>query len=417
MLLSSYANRSLYEGEESDGGGLVYNDSPTQDIVVVLYKLTDTIQLSHVYVERKDIKSYSCCRFDNLSPSSSDEEPRQYYLHVYFRGFLGLRSYGTRQSNGYGFKVQSGESYRIRLFGKKDSKGNMCGVIVAGGASSDEAIESTVYKFGDMLLKPGLRMAKKVITGHDYNLKPDLYTDHRHNRNARNMATSEESSESTPASQLKEPTKRDDSEPWIPLPCSNLNVVTEIDESEVWGLFFEEIYNVGVSYLGNSVAQHEKKGAPHDAWISPDDIDFQEPYLFFGLPACAMAMSIFRSLSDNDGIVLSNSKRVVREICPESYSSIFEILMLTKSNFQNLALDGVNIRLTYNDVLWMQQFLLYSSSDKELTLDNCPSEAKQTCFRKLLSDLVGLSMDITQAPYFKENFLNVIEDIQSSIAS
>jgi hypothetical protein len=143
----------------------------------------------------------------------------------------------------------------------------------------------------------------------------------------------------------------------------------------------------------------------------------QEPFLFIGLPACALFMTIFRSFNDPDGIFLMDTRRVVLETCPESFKEMFEMLIVTKSSLMELEMQGEETHLQRKDIMWMPQFLLYSSSNQEITMSegDSPSPERQTQFRHALSHLVGVCIQLTQQPYFKENFMNVLEEISHRV--
>jgi hypothetical protein len=123
--MNAYTSRSLYDDSDEEKDivlrvGEVYNDSPTQVIIVVLYGIADTLQVAHV--EKKKINPASSCVFDCLH--SSVHPLQEYHLHIHFPGLMGLISPRTLQSAGYGFRVQSGDSYHVSLLSKKDAKVN-----------------------------------------------------------------------------------------------------------------------------------------------------------------------------------------------------------------------------------------------------------------------------------------------------
>lgn len=295
-------------------------------------------------------------------------------------------------------------------------KGNKCAIFRANSLGPEASLESTVYKFGDMLLRPSARLAKRVFKLSNLNLKPALYTEYRLRR--KSQLSYDGPSTSSRAVQSSGSGHAYDTE-------------QKIDELEVWGLFFDDICTIGVSLCQNTYQQtgltcSEEEGKLEAAWITVDDIDLQEPFLFIGLPACALFKTIFRSFSDTDGIVLMNAQRVVRETCPESFREMFDMLMVTKTSLVDIE-QGTETgngkekgpHLQQADLLWMQQFLLYSSSDQEITITperGGPSLERQTQFRHALSHLVGVCIQLTQQPYFKENFMNVLEEISHRVS-
>lgn len=437
--MSGYASRSLYDSEEEEATsslpatihvGEVFNDSTTREIIVVIYGIEDTLQVAHV--EKKKIPPASSCVFNYLH--CSEHPLTEYHLHVHFPGLMGLISPRTQQSAGYGFKVQAGENYHVSLLPKKDIKvffcaiwhacrfinnlschqGNKCALFRANSVGPEADVPSTVYKFGDILLKPTIRLAKRVFNVSNINLRPTLYTEYRDRR--RTQIEDQPSLGTRSGTDLSIGVNS----------IGNSDLPAEaIDELEVWGLFFDDICTVGVRMCQNSFQkvdvardqEKEEKEEEEEAWISVDDVELQEPFLFIGLPACALFMTIFRSFADPKGIILMDTRRVVKETCPGTFKEMFEMLMETKRSLMELDAHGGDSQLQHRDILWMQQFLLLSSSSQEITLSDCPSQERQTNLRHALSHLVGVSMQLTQQPFFKENFMNVLEEIARRVSA
>ena len=300
-------------------------------------------------------------------------------------------------------------------------QGNKCAIFRANSIGPEGALDSTVYKFGDMLLKPSLRNLRRVINLSNLKLNPALYTEYRLRRKSQVKFQSQGRGQVAIGSGGGGGASR-----------STLTL-ENVDETEVWGLFFEDICSLGVSLCqhtfhltgmesySNRDSTSLKEAKEENAWISLDDIDLQEPFLFIGLPACALFMTIFRSFTDSDGIVLMDASRIVTDTCPDTFKEMFDMLMVTKSSLMDIELKGdEDSQLQQNDFLWMQQFLLYSSSDQEITItpeSGGPSLERQTQFRHALSHLVGVCIQLTQQTYFKENFLSVLEEISNRITS
>lgn len=326
------------------------------------------------------------------------------------------------------------------------------------------SLSSTEYHFGDMILKPSVRLAKRVFEITNLRLTPSMYTEYRLRRGKHQAAhhlthisdISAESSSGRPCGDSND----HGSDSLMAGECNVSNVkkideksggeaepahtLESFDEVEVWGMFFDSICSTGqvlcqsTGKLHTTTDQKQRKSdderdltEPKDAWITFDDIDMQEPYLFIGLPACTLFMTIFRSFRDPHGIVLQDMRRVELDNCPESFKEMFEMLMVTKARLLEIELQGGmnngscddviddRSRLTQKDVVWMQQFLLYSSSDQEMTIapEDCPSPDRQTHFRQALSHLIGVCIQLTQQPYFKENFLSVLSQISTGLSA
>jgi hypothetical protein len=241
-----------------------------------------------------------------------------------------------------------------------------------------------------MFLKPGLQLAKRVFDLSHIKLSPDLYTNFRNSRRSQ-----VEDNEGT-------------------LESRSFTTVGEISEAEIWGLFFNDVCRLGVSLCQGVPPQLVEKGGTEiedgTPWIDQEEVEVQEPYLFIGLPACALFNKIFLSFRDKDAVILSDGRRIVAENCPSTFKALFEMLLLTKSMLNDLVQQNGD-HLEPRDVLWMQQFLLYSSSPREIFLSDIPSAEQRQQYRQALSHLVGVSIELTQLPHFKDNFMTVLDDI------
>lgn len=389
-----YSSRSLFDEEEVDGGSLMAgslrNESSSQPIVAVIYHVEDTVQVVHV--EKKRIAPSCSVVFDCLVPLHSPR--REFHLHVHFPGLMGFISPRTQLSSGYGFRICAGNSYRICLI-PRDAKGNKCAIFREGASGPAEVVESKSYKFGDMLLKPGLNLFKQILTLNSLNLSPDTYAAYLRRHQS---ASIHDSDNDNISHSLENETSPSDN-------------IQDVDEIEAWGLFFHEVKHLGITFCVGDESGGIGK------WITQDDIDMQEPFLFIGLPACALFGSIFRSFKDGNGILLLDGRRIVLANCPTNFKQMFELLMQTKKSLLEVLKEESGVVFDQQDILWMQQFLLYSSSSHEISLSNVPSDERQNQLRNALSHLVGVCIQLTQQPYFKENFLQVLDSISSHIDS
>jgi hypothetical protein len=129
---------------------------------------------------------------------------------------------------------------------------------------------------------------------------------------------------------------------------TSLPVPSDVPENEVWGVFFQRIYQAGLwaRYTANFI--------PHE------DLEGQEPYLFIGLPALTLYFAIMRSIDDPDGIVFFDGRRMITETCPDNFKMLFNMLVSSKLSLRSL------MPLSEVEQSWTQQFLLYSSSDKPI---------------------------------------------------
>ena len=296
---------------EAAGSLTVHNDL-NECIVVVTYSAGDTVQVlptSRTEIDKQAVTNIIL----------REGEGKNLRAHVCRIGLFGMTSPRTRLTSGLGFDVVAGKTYCVRAI-NADSKGNLCSFLEFNPVDGTlaEIISPTGYKFGDKLIKPALR-----LTGIDrlFTVDGSVFEDH--------MKAREEFRKSDTSSR--------------PV---HLSPPAYIEEREIWGVFFEQALRVGV----NAYRSQE--------FISTDDLELQEPYLFIGIPALALYSLIIRSLPDPDGLIFIDGRRVTDQTCPESFHMLFGLLIETKQRLVTIT------SMSQDEENWIQQFLLYSSSNK-----------------------------------------------------
>jgi hypothetical protein len=137
---------------------------------------------------------------------------------------------------------------------------------------------------------------------------------------------------------------------------------TLIAETELWGIFFDQIYYVGL-WAAHS---HDQQGQAR-AYITRDEIELQEPYLYIGLPAVSLLNMILRSRYDFShefaltSLRLIDGRLVTAETCPASYQKMFRLLIETKREMLRL-----EPPLRVEEMDWLREAMLYAAAEKEL---------------------------------------------------
>jgi hypothetical protein len=178
-----------------------------------------------------------------------------------------------------------------------------------------------------------------------------------------------------------------------------------VNERELWGIFFEQIYAVGIWSIHSM------------GYISFEEVDNQEPFLFIGLPSVSLLNMVLRgSLNSPESVHelrLIDGRSIKEESCPPSYRIMFRILTKSKQDISQLS-----PKIQPEEIDWVREWLLYSSSDKPLKNgDRGISVERQKILRRLFSALVEVSTQLTQQSFYKENFLAVLEKLVSGVPS
>lgn len=314
----------------SFSSSLYIHNHTAEDLICLLHKSTDKLQL--LTSQKYKISSNNSLLID-LQQGNEEEVDDLFYLHIYRPGLFGYISLRTRLTSGYGFPVETGNRYNIFPLQKADIHGNHCSLQRQMNGNNYENVRSIKYHFGDMFLKPSLRALASIFQIPSIDFDPDIYHDYLLERNGRHLSIHEEPDHSY---------------------LESIVTPTEVLERELWGIFFDQMYYVGI-------------WAIHDvSYITVDEVELQEPYLYIGLPSVSLLNMILRSRYDSSPATLSYLRlidgRVVSETtCPESYRVMFQILLQTKQEMCRL-----EPAIQLEEMDWLRETFLYSGSDKSL---------------------------------------------------
>jgi hypothetical protein len=427
-----------------EGNAVHVMNTASETLVCVLHPFHDKFQLSgrkHSISSHQDLLiSLGEMEGNNLEgnhTSSSDGEdqlPLSFcHLHIYRLGLFNLISFRTRLSAGYGFRIQSGLHYSISLRSSPDSDGNRCQLTCR--ELDDEPMRSTIYYFGDMLLKPSVRHLALLFRIPSIAFDPNIYRDYLNHRNGRHMSFHDTSFEEG---------REGDRDSEIITHAGGGAV--EFDERELWGIFFDQMYYIGIWGINPVGAPTAEAGGAASAgmafqYLTIDEIESQEPFLYIGLPAVSLLNMILRSRYDTSpnsmpSLRLIDGRVVSEKTCPESYRPMFQILLQTKQ-----AMCQLELPIQEQEIAWLRETLLYAGSERSLkgpslvtrSLLTLPLSAplspsshlfllleggdcgipveRQETLNRLFSSVVSISTQLTQQKYFKENFFHVLENI------
>lgn len=283
-------------------------------IVVLTYLDFDTVQLIPMTRTEVSQQSAACIAVDG-------PEGRPLRAHVCRLGLFGLTSPRTRLTSGQGFALHAGETYCIRGI-SADQRGNLCSVHLFHPVDGTltEVASPERYRFGDKILKPIIQATgfSSLLLG------AQVFENHMARAGAYHF--SPEAEEAPFALQ--------------PAVC--------IPETEIWGVFFEQTWQAGI----RAYRTHN--------FVTTEDLEMQEPYLFIGIPAVALMEMVLRSVGDPEGLIFIDGRRVTHETCVENFLLMFQLLMETKNKLRSIE------TLSTNEKLWLHQLLLYSSADKPI---------------------------------------------------
>jgi hypothetical protein len=333
-----------------------------EELVAVSYGGSDIIQI--VGFDRVHLHPFSEQLVTLKSPTN---EP--FRVHIYRIGMFGLISPRTRLSSGYGFFLEPGVQYTVRII-PPDHNGNLCAMRrVDRHDSSFAEIESPLcHRSGDRIVIPTLTHVGFVPDLPNADLGPHMFRIHHYNN----------------------PDRANKHVP-LPNPVRMESQPVTIMEKEFWESFFEHAYRLGVW-------AHVTK-----EYITPGDLITEEPYLFVGLIALTLFDTIIRSMPVS-GLVLVDGRRITTETCEENLHILFDFLTNIKKEMK-IVLD-----LTENEKAWIEQFLLFAGCEKAILEQNV-SQHRRTIFIHTFSDLLAVAAQLSDQSYFKANVVNVIDAI------
>jgi hypothetical protein len=347
----------VFDGRKMEDSSIEIRNANEEALICTIHPMNDTIQaLGH----KHKILSRDVLRI-------STEQAHQ--IHFYRPGLFGFISPRTRLSTGYGYRIESGNNYLVEISTEMDSQRNLCRVLreitvglgtrTTGPRNTSslpqyEQLHSTAYHFGDMLLRPSFRLFASIISLPVIHFDPNLYRNYLQSRHGQHLTVDLNSYQNQ-----TEGEGRDD----------EYLSQSVIPESELWGIFFDQIYYVGLWAAHSpsfSPSPHQQRKQSSSSYITVDDIELQEPYLYIGLPAVSLLNMIFRSRYDFSHEFAINSLRLIdgrivtTETCPESYQRMFQLLIETKREMLRL-----EPSLCVEEMDWLRETMLYAAAEKE----------------------------------------------------
>ncbi len=346
-----------------------------ENLVFVLYKLEDKFQVQGSHKFPISSSGTHIQRFDSETG---------YALHIFRHGIMGLISPRTRLSSGYGFPVATSANYYVNIT-DKDDLGNLISLEQELEGGGYERIQSTIYYFGDMIIKPALNSIAAGGVPFLRGLDSNMYRDWRnkqisygaYNEEVEGIYANESNEEEAGRICASTTNERASQEPSSislpPIPCSHgerddasscesnrESIVPE--ERELWGVFFQQIYLAGAWALREEI-------------ITQDDVEGQEAFLFIGLPAVSLCNVVLRSIAANStldsnsngsqsssmSLVLVDGRRVYEDTCPDGFKGMFALLFKTILALTDLPpLSEVEMR-------WVREFILVAGSARRIT--------------------------------------------------
>ena len=262
------------------------------------------------------------------------------------------------------------------------------------------------YKFGDLLLKPAMR----VLTNNPHYEIGDLmrgslggaFRDRRIRGQRRETYSAAQSASSISDFQVGfegwHPDER-------PLPSRPVQPASPTSENELWGLFFEKCYDAAVA------------GCARGEILLEDLLD-AEPFLMIGLPSVALFEAVMRTAdapAPCEGLLLSSGRALQPCDVPPSFAELLGILMHTANKVAKC-----KPALSEDERQFVRAFLLVSGADKVVSAEGV-ADQRQVELKRIFSHLVSVSTQVTRLGFYKQNFADVLEaaalSMQASITS
>jgi hypothetical protein len=150
-------------------------------------------------------------------------------------------------------------------------------------------------------------------------------------------------------------------------------------------------------------------------FITLEEIEDFEPFLFIGLPAVTLFHLIMRSMRV-EGLLLESGIQVVESNCPSNFLAMYGLLMETKVQLKNLGEES----LSDHESLWVQKFLLYAGCDtasRNTNIDTTLVVSRQDQLRRSFSFLNAVATQVTQQKHYKSNFSDILVGVAAEIGN
>jgi len=153
---------------------------------------------------------------------------------------------------------------------------------------------------------------------------------------------------------------------------------------ELWVSFFNMCYETA-----EDAARH--------AWISLQDVEDSEPYLFWGLTGKTVLEAVFRSENRN-GIQMAIGNILTVQNCPPQHHTLYHGLEKVKDMVKALKLDAQG-----RDEL--RKLVLYGNSEREFKSNLTPTQ--HTAYNRVAGAIQSISIQVSQLSFFKQQFQNI----------
>lgn len=162
------------------------------------------------------------------------------------------------------------------------------------------------------------------------------------------------------------------------------------DIGDAWRMFFAQARACGIEALRNGT-------------ISAADVEEQEPYLFLGLPGLAVLELVIRSIDAQEGtLVLASGAVLSRQTLPEGQGSreLFGVVMHAVRELRTAGFCKAQLSRLRHAVLRIEGDTAMEDGTPEAARINCAASVFQR-----------IATDVSQLPFFRAHFLEVLEDM------
>lgn len=171
-------------------------------------------------------------------------------------------------------------------------------------------------------------------------------------------------------------------------------ILAAMDQLDYDGITPEVIRNTFYSEMKNQGDKAIQKG-----WITLDDLEMQDAYIYLAFPALALIEAMFRS-KNCTGIILLHYKVLTTENCPQAdnFPLLFKPLLENKKEMVEISEQELEI---------ITQLCL-TRADLEIPL-NTLDETTQKHATKLAATINSVASQISQAPVFRQTIQSIID--------
>lgn len=173
--------------------------------------------------------------------------------------------------------------------------------------------------------------------------------------------------------------------------------VANIEMRDLWGSFFASAVEVGVA-------------AVRAGHLDVDDVECMEPHVYLGLTGLSLLEAAFRSARNGrPGITLASNVLVRRDRCPEEVVEMFIALEDVRDAVREAGFECGHGDESSPEADFLRRTVVAAGSGTEI--ESPLGEDARVSLRRMAAKVQSVATTVTQLPFFKANFSNVLMDV------